>query len=247
MGISERAAFGYLRARIMARHSRRLSDEQWQQLENCRGLEAFLQLARQTNLNPWVRHFEPGDDPRRWEASLRRDWQTSLKQLSNWTPKRWSEVLRWTALLPSLPAIARMLDNPPAPGWVQDDGFLSQFDSRDTHGFRDSLATSAWQRLLVYWGGTQPLQAWWLAWQDCWPPGPPNRLQRLEPARKLLAAPDGLRPGKLEQCLNRILRDQHSDILGVIAHLGILSLDLGRLRTNLLQRRVRTAQGSEGA
>jgi hypothetical protein len=239
MSLPERTAFGYIRARIMARHSRRLSPEQWQELENCRGLESFLQLARQSSLDAWVRHFAPGDEPQRWERSLRRDWQTSLEQFLGWTPPRWSPCLAWTSLLPQLPAIAGLLNSAPGPAWVGDDDLLGPLDTRDRQAFRESLVKRGWQALLQYWNDAEPLSAWWRAWQDAWPAGTHARLERLEPGRVLLLHPDGLQREKLDQFLSRILRDQHPDILPVLAHLGLLALDLGRLRANLLHRRVR--------
>ena len=239
MAITERAALGYMRARIMARHSQRLGPEQWQQLESSRNLDAFLQMARQTSLNPWVRHFDTSESPDVWERSLRHDWQTYLGQMLRWTPAPWQDVLAWTGVLPVLPAIAAILDQQPPPEWVRRDDFLLAMNTGDHEKFRQAMAAGPWRRLLQAWEGRDPLAAWWEAWRDCWPKREHRLLLRLWPGLLLLGHPAGLQTAALERFLCRILRDQRATILPVIGHLGLLGLDLGRLRANLQRRQVR--------
>jgi len=239
MAITERVALGYMRARVMARHSQRLGPEQWQQLENCRNLDAFLQMARQTSLNPWVRHFEASESPDTWERSLRHDWQAYLAQIVRWTPARWQDVLAWTGILPVLPVIAGILDQQDAPEWARHDHFFLAMNITDHEQFRRLLAAGPWQRLLQYWEGRNPIAAWWEAWRDCWPVREYRLLLRLSPGILLLRHPAGLQTAALEHFLCRLLRDQHASILPVIGHLGLLGIDLGRLRANLQQRQVR--------
>ena len=239
MAITERAALGYMRARIMARHSQRLGPEQWQQLENCRNLDAFLQIARQTSLNPWIRHFEASDAPDTWERSLRHDWQAYLAQVLRWSPARWRDVLGWTGILPVLPVIAGILNQQDAPEWARRDYFFLAMNTGDNEQFRREFAAGPWQRLLQYWNGRNPVAAWWEAWRDCWPEKQHRLLQRLSPGILLLGHPAGLPTAALEQFLCHLLRDQHASILPVIGHLGLLGMDLQRLRGNLQQRQVR--------
>jgi hypothetical protein len=239
MAITERTALGYMRARIMARHSRRPGPEQWQQLENCRNLDAFLQIARQTSLNPWIQQFEAGEAPDSWERSLRQDWQAYLAQLLRWTPARWQDVLAWTGILPVLPAIAAILNQQAAPEWVRRDYFLLNMSTGDHEQFRMELAAGPWQRLLQYWQDRNPVAAWWEAWRDCWPKNERVLLQSLSPGIMLLSHSAGLPTAALERFLCHLLRDQHASILPVIGHLGLLAMDLRRLRSNLQQRQVR--------
>jgi hypothetical protein len=239
MAITERAALGYMRARIMARHSQRLAPEQWQQLENSRNLDAFLQMARQTSLNPWIRHFEASETPDTWERSLRHDWQAYLGQVLRWSPTSWQDVLTWIGVLPVLPAIAAILDQQTVPEWVRRDDFFLAINTEDPETFREAMTTGPWRRLLGYWEGRSPLAAWWEAWRDCWPERGQKLLQGLSPGLILLNHPAGLQTVALELFLCRILRDRRASILPVIGHLGLLGLDLGRLRANLQRRQVR--------
>jgi len=242
MPISERAAFGYIRARIMARHSQRPGTQQWQQLEHSRSLEAFLQMARQSSLADWIRHFETADDSVAWERSLRADWQRYLTRLVSWIPSRWQATLAWTGVLPFLPGIAHVLDGNPAAQWMNDEAFFRGMSLDNREAFRSELAAGPWAPLLESWEGNSPLTAWRLAWQTLWPEGYAESIKILEPGWELLNQPGRQEREELEGFLVRMLRIQQATVLPATAHLGLLSLDLGRLRGNLLSRQLRVQQ-----
>lgn len=247
MSLSERAAFGYIRARIMARHSQRPGKEQWQQLEHSRGLDAFLQMARQSSLADWIHHFEIADDSVAWERSLRADWQRYLARLVAWTPSRWQASLAWTGVLPYLPAIARVLDGDAPVDWMRGEEFFLGMSLDESQAFRSELASGPWALLLQFWEGNSPLGAWWLAWQTLWPEKHEECIKSLEPGLVLLDQPASQESEELERFFIRVLRTQQPTVLPVTAHLGLLSLDLGRLRGNLLSRQLRVQQARSTA
>lgn len=226
----------------MARHSQRPGREQWQQLEHYRELDAFLQMARQSSLADWIRNFQGADDSQAWERSLRADWQRYLLTLVSWTPGRWKACLGWAGVLPYLPAIARVLDGAPPPEWMKNDEFFIGMSLDYREDFRSQLASGSWAALLEYWDQNSPLTAWRHAWQRLWPASHVGTLKSLEPGWELLDQPDESLRDKLEDFLNRQLRTQQPTVLPVVAHLGLLSLDLGRLRGNLLSRQLRVQQ-----
>ena len=231
----------------MARHSQRPGKEQWQQLEHCRSLEAFLQMARQSSLGGWVRHFEAGDDSGTWERSLRRDWQAYLAQLVSWTPARWQPALAWTAVLPSLPGIARVLSGKPPAAWMDADDFFRGMNLHDSPAFREELGSGPWGALLEAWEDNSPLGAWRLSWQPLWPRHRQSALPRLDAGWHLLDKPEMAWAEELDAFLVGVMRYQQPTILAATAHLGLLSLDLGRLRGNLLSRQLRAQQARAAA
>lgn len=226
----------------MARHSQRPGREQWQELELARSLDAFLQMARQSSLADWIKHFESSDESVAWERSLRADWQQYLSQLVSWTPSRWKASLAWAGVLPFLPAIARVLHRQPPPEWTKAEEFFRGMSLHDSEAFRSELASGPWAPLLVHWEDNSPLSAWRLAWQACWPKKHQGTLSALGPGWQLLDQPGDQAREELEGFLVRVLRTQQATVLPALAHLGLLSLDLGRLRGNLLRRQLRVQQ-----
>lgn len=231
----------------MARHSRRPGREQWRQIEHSRGLDAFLQMARQSSLADWIRHFESADQSVAWERSLRTDWREYLSQLVSWTPARWKASLGWIEVLPFLPAIARVLEGRPPARWMDGEEFFRGMSLHNSEAFRLELASGPWAPLLGSWQDNSPLDAWQLAWQAFWPRGHAGNIESLEPGWRILGEPDAQARDELEEFFIRILRIQCPTILPVIAHLGLLSLDLGRLRGGLLSRQLRAQQARSAA
>lgn len=241
MNVAERPTFGYIRARVMARHSRRPGPAQWQNLENCRGLEHFLQVARESGLVRWVRRLEASQAPETWERSLRQDWRDYLAELVAWTPGRWQPVLSWMAVLPMLPALDHLLCGGPTRDWMHAEAFFQGLDLQDPGKRRVQLENSPWKPLLAGWGRDRPLEAWRAGWEAIWPPGGHPQLCRLAPAWDWLdpgLASDECRQG-LEGFFLALLRDPWPGILAPVAHLGLTGLDLLRLRGGLLRRRLR--------
>jgi hypothetical protein len=226
----------------MARHSQRPGKQQWQQLEHSRGLEAFLQMARQSTLAEWIHHFETAHDSAAWERSLRADWQRYLSHLVSWTPPRWQPSLAWIGVLPCLPGIARVLAGAAPADWMRDEEFFLGMSLDNPEVFRSELASGPWALLLEFWEDNPPLTAWWLAWQTLWPENHEGCIKALEPGWVLLNQPGGQQSEELEKFFITVLRTQQPTVLPVTAHLGLVSLDLGRLRGNLLSRQLRVQQ-----
>jgi|GEM_PF-2497315 hypothetical protein len=231
----------------MARHSQRPGKDQWQQLEHARGLEAFLQIARQSQLVDWIRQFESADDSAAWERSLRADWQRYLARLVSWTPARWQPSLAWIGVLPFLPGIARVLDGKAQLDWMKGELFFQGMNLDSSENFRSELGSGPWAGLLEFWEDNSPLIAWHLAWQTLWPEKHEGSFRALEPGWELLSQPASQESEELEKFLIRVLRSQQATILPVTAHFGLLSLDLGRLRGNLLRRQLRLQQTRSAA
>lgn len=230
-----------MQARIQARHGDRLDDERWRQLDNCRDLGRFLQLARESNLREWVQHFAAQDDPSRWERSLRHDWTRNLLQVADWVPDRWHASVLWLRTLPMLPAIGHLLNGEAPAPWMHDEPFFADLDLTDGDAFRDSLADSPWRAMLDHWNPERPVESWLAAWRALWPAGDNAVKADLERTCERLAstwdnADEQLEwRGALEIEFTRLLRRRSRTILALLGHIGLVSLDMAHLRAGLMR------------
>jgi len=241
MRTTDTATFGYMQARIQARHGDRLDQEQWRQLDTCRDLGRYLQLARESNLRQWVQHFAAQDEPARWEDSLRHDWTRNLQQVAKWVPDDWHASILWLETLPMLPAISHMLNGEPAAPWVHAEPFFSELDLTDGQTFRDALNNSHWHALLHHRDPDHPVESWLAAWRALWPAGNKAVAADLEQACKELASAWDSADEQsewrraLEARFTKLLRRHTRTILALLGHIGLVSLDMAHLRGGLIR------------
>lgn len=242
MPMTDAASYAYMQARIQARHGDRLTREQWRQLDACRDLGRYLQLARASDLGKWVRHFAAHEDPLRWERSLRADWTANLAAVTAWVPERWHACLHWLRSLPGLPGISHLLRGEQPTAWMLADPFFADLDLADTEAFRESLAGSEWAELAAHWDPEHPLEAWFDAWRGRWPGDDLRAAAELDRTCARLAAAwqapdldyaDWL--GGLERQFTALLRRRPRTILALLGHIGLVSLDMIHLRAGLIR------------
>jgi hypothetical protein len=242
MATTDAALFAYIQARIQARHGDRPDEELWRRLDTSRDAGRYLQLARDSGLRDWVRHFAAHDDPAQWERSLRADWARTLAQLTGWPPREWRAAMLWLRLLPALPAIALILRGTPPPAWVHDDPFFAALDPSDPQAFRASLERSPWQALLEHWDDERPWQSWLASWRALWPAGDERVTAQLEiSCGRTAAAWDPAAPDHkhwhaiLEREFTRLLRRHPRTMLALFGYIGLVSLDMLHLRAGLIR------------
>lgn len=241
MRTTDSATFAYMQARIHARHSDRLNREQWRQLDTCRDLGRFLQLARESNLRPWVQHFSAQDEPSRWERSLRRDWNRNLLQVAQWVPDRWHASIVWLQTLPMLSAVGHALNGERVPPWMHDEPFFAALDLTDHHTLLDSLNETRWQPLADHWDADRPVESWFAAWRTLWPPRDGAvAIELTQACKRIASAWDGTDDqyewrDALEIQFTRLLRRHARSILALLGHIGLVSLDMAHLRAGLIR------------
>jgi hypothetical protein len=242
MPMTESAAYAYMQARIQARHGDRLMRDQWRQLDTCRDLGRFLQIARVGALGQWTQHFTAQEDPAQWEMSLRSDWRANLSQLTDWLPDRWRPAMHFLQSLPALPAIAHLLNGEPPTAWMSTDPFLMQFDLADAETFRASVQSSDRSALMEYWNQEHPAESWLNAWRTTWPATDRENARRLETiCREVAASWNGAEADywqwhdRLERIFTGLLRRQPRSILAMLGHVGLVSLDMLHLRAGLMR------------
>jgi hypothetical protein len=241
------ARFAYAQARLQARHGLRPDERVWRQLESVGDLGVYLQVARNTVLRPWVAGLHPGHSAHVIEFTLRQQYRRTIDEAAHWMPAGWRDAVRWVRRLPDLPALQYLLTGATAPGWMQDDPELRLYASSTLAVRMQALQSSDCATLLLGWQRGEPLYAAWLErWRGLWP-GPARVTAGLDALIRLLHRHFGalsLHSGAvsaplhetLSRELNHAFRRYSFQPAAVFAHLGLVALDVHKLRAQLLQR-----------
>jgi hypothetical protein len=245
--MSGSARFAYAQVRLQARHGMRPDNRVWRRLESVGELANYLQVARNSALRPWVSGLHAGHGTHDIERTLRRQYRQTVDDVAHWMPGAWRVPVSWVRRLPDLPALQHLLTGAVAPGWMRDDPELRVYTS-DTPAVRvQALQSSDCAPLLKGWQRGEPLYAAWLEhWQALWP-GAPRLAAGLEALARLLRRQlgalslySGAASAPLHESLSRELnytfRRYSFQPAAAFAHLGLVALDVQKLRAQLLQR-----------
>ncbi len=239
--------FAYAKARSQAWLGDRLSETGWQTLETSRDLAQYLHAARGMPIWRYVQHFTASSSPHAIERSLRRDWRSVVAGRAQWVPGSWRPAVRWTRLLPDLPAIAHVASGEAALEWMADDPSLASLTlalntaqpAASVSGKSQLPSVAALDDVLVWWRER---------WQTLWPAGA-YEVAGLRELTTLIGAflesnetAFGTR-GKsdnpvtrLDYAVTRLLRLKHAQPMTIFCHLLLTALDLWRLRAGLVRR-----------
>lgn len=245
-----RIDFAYAQARLQARHGLRPTEAAWHRLEASKDLGHYLQAARASSLRPWIQHLSARMDSHGIERSLRQDWRDYVAGVAVWQPAPWRAAAAWTAVLVDLPAVAHLLHSSPAQAWMRQDPVLARLAVDDPVTRREALLTShlapvgrAWLR------DRSVLDGWLDHWRRLWPAdgravgAAMDRLVALT-ARHLAAmagnagadADGGRLRAELVSSFTAMFRRHGQHPIAMYCHLGLVALDLERLRAGLVRR-----------
>lgn len=225
-------AFAYAGARLQARYGLRPAASVWEQLEAIEDFGRYVQAARDTGLRPWVLHFDAAVDPHRIESRLREAFRSQVSEVAAWCPPRWRAFIRWLAWLPDLPFAAYRLEGGEVLPWMNGEPLRALLEDR-----RPDNDPAGWW--LYRWRQLRPLRNA----SRC--PG----LVRVEgtvadAVRELRDQVDAGRTSgeaprrAMGEKLARIFRRHTRRPGGAVAYLGLIWLDMRRLRGALLRRRL---------
>jgi len=245
--MSTTARFAYVQARLQARHGMRPDERVWRRLESVGDPGAYLQVARNTTLRPWVAGLHAAHGAHDIELALRQQYRRTIDEVAHWMPVEWRSPVIWVRRLPDLPALQYLLTGAATPAWMRDDPELRAFASDTPAGRVQALQSSDCAPLLGDWQRGEPLYASWLDhWRALWPQA--SRLVvGLEALASLLrrhlgalslysaAASASLQEALLRE-LNFAFRRYSFQPAAAFAHLGLVALDTQKLRAQLLQR-----------
>lgn len=245
---STTSAFAYIQARLQARHGDRPEPERWRLLESTTDLGGYLQHARGTALAPWVQHFTADAGAHHIEQSLRHHWRAYSTEISAWAPSEWRPAIRWIGSLPDLPGISHLALGGSVRPWMLADPVLAPLAMEDFQQRREAIASSDFARVAhAIQRGQPPVNAWLEDWRARTPAG--QQRIALDDFHQVFArhianiledpasrpAGPALREHLLVR-LNSLFRRHAGQVGAVFAHLGLMAVDMERLRGGLVMR-----------
>ena len=242
--------WGYVQARLQARHGDRFAEAGWHALEAAQTVDAFLDRSRGTAMRRFTEQVSAGMSSHAMERVLRGAWRAYVNEVAGWLPTAWRPAVRWTALLPDLPAIDALLKGE-APAWTKQDPALALFTETDPAQRLAAMQNSHFAPLLPGEGESIPLGARWARhWRALWPKqnaadsaalnalahAVQTHVERLAHA----GAPETSATHRrdLEKTATRLFRRHDASPTAVFGHLVLTALDLERLRGGIVRRRL---------
>lgn len=244
-------AFAFAQARLQARYGDRPSAAVWSHAEASGDLATLLQLVRGTALARWTGRL--GEQPRVHfiESRLRAEWQRDVAEVAGWQPPPWQAAVEWLRWLPFLPPLQKLARGGHPQSWMRDDSILGPVVAR---GPQDRVAALQHTDLEPLAAAFRPdadvTGAWAGHWRSLWP-GPRTACEPLDAlheatarhAEHLARLPDEARARETTSAFRRRLqlffRRHPLSPTAAVAYLGLVGLDLARLRGLLAVRALR--------
>lgn len=249
--MAESARFGYLQARLQARHGQRPSHDDWRLAEASVDLSHFLDAVRATALNRWVRAVSADSSALEIEALMRMAWRDAVEQSAAWAPEFWREALLWLRWLPELPALAHLLAGQGVRPWMRRDPFMKSLAFDEPAACLEALKESPLALMAVNIKEHGDVSRAWVAvWRQLQPESAPSGVRaelaemRESTQRHLQAMADieletdgQVLRAALAERFTRYFRRGAGTITALFAFLGLEGLELERVRANLVTRR----------
>ncbi|MGD2073658.1 MAG: hypothetical protein PVI91_02160 [Gammaproteobacteria bacterium] len=243
------SAFAYAQARLQARHGLRPDEQLWHRLQGVGELGHYLQIARSSVLERWVGGMRAEQSSHDIELSLRTQLREYIDEVAVWVPRAWRAPMAWTKRLHDLTAIRHLLTEQELPAWLSRDAALAPFTAGTIAERRRAMAGSDCSCLVQSWDPAVPVyQTWLQCWQQLWPKAPRLAvgLRRLGAIRELQASVTlagvsdvrGEQRAALVGVYERAFRRYSFQPGAAFAHLALVALDLQRLRSGILRRRL---------
>lgn len=245
----------YAQARVQARFAQRLGERDWQRLGAVRSFGPYLREVRTTVLREWLAGISERSDSHEIEQGLRQQFRRSVTETEGWVPEPWRPAVAWVGWLPLLPLLHPLLLGERAPVWLSRDPTLGPCLDGQRRLRPEKLAAASGGELLG--GGSAGLglvEVWLAGWRRRWPPVTEEVRTGLERLRYRLAThwtagaagpddPAGA-PRLLREPLERLFHRSVLQPAMLFAYLGLVALDLRRLRGELIGRAL--FQGGDG-
>jgi len=238
------AEFAYAQARIEARHGERLQDADWKALESAQSLSRYLELARSTALKRFLIPIGQDFPTHAVERLLRGEAALYAREVAAWAPRRWRPAIAWIAALPVLPLVDRRDEAASSLARIVDDATLEASCAAGAAGPDPVVRGLA--RILDDGAGASEIGRRWLRrWRKLWPQGEAAadldhlvsetlRVLTLAGGRQEARAPPFR--ADLGRMLTRFFRSHVSSPIALVCHVGLVLIDVERLRGGLVRR-----------
>lgn len=215
------AEFAFAQARLQARHGERLTEADWRALEGAHSLGRYLEHARATALKRFVARIGADMDAHEIERELRAQARDYVDEVAAWAPQRWRAAIGWLRALPDAPLVDGLRQGAPARGWMGADPTLAAWRDGEAATARSPAAPPG-------------------DWRALWPKEKARcaTLARLAGQARDLAPTAGQAEGRpaLERALTRAIRAHAATPAALVGHIGLVFVDLERLRGGLSRR-----------
>lgn len=236
----------YIQARLQARLANFADEKDWVVLNTLTDISTYMEQLKHSILAPYWLAIDEDSTSYEIERRLRMLWHNAIDEINIWLPKSYIPILNWYHILPYLPFLKPLLEAEEEPfEWMQEDVWLkpylkdSQLISHDWYIFQKSDDLSK----------TKLYQLWLEQWQNLWLSlFPQQKREALVLGKHIVAIYQGrlssqyLQQARSEHYQNYqviLRRFFHQNLLKpiiIFAYLGLIALDLYRLRAELLER-----------
>jgi hypothetical protein len=245
--MAKAALYAYVQTRLQARHGERPGEEDWRRLRSIGDFGNYLQVAQRSSLNVWVVGMGVNTSAHEIELLLRQRFRSYIDELSRWLGGDWHAAVAWARRLIDLPALNHILSGQPPANWMLDDPELKPFIHVNENLRDDAFMESDCRVFLQAWKKQESLtDAWFREWQLLSPlerhqQSGLNQITRLfaEKIRSQCESPDD-NTGLAREALELELRGAFRRLAGrpemIFAHLGLVAIDIEKLRGDLVRR-----------
>jgi hypothetical protein len=242
--------FVYTQTRLQSRHGLRPDERTWQQLEAQNELASYLQLARQTNLRPWVLTLHARDPHHLLESTLVRLYRAYIDEVAHWQPQPWQAAVQWVKVLLDLPVLQHLLMGNTSRPWMANEPNIKAFTVSNLEQRLQAMHDSPYAPIVQGWQSDQTVvQAWLEHWQQLWPKSSEaHRNALLLLMREIQEHLDQFHHAEPEQAwplrnllthrLNILFRRYSYQPATAFIHLALVAHDMERLRGGIVQRSV---------
>jgi hypothetical protein len=248
--------FGYLQARVQARYAQLASNALWSQLAAIDEFSAYLEEGRETSLSPLISSISAQSDSHDIDSALRRVFLHHIIELSNWMPHAWRPASLWLQWLPNISLLSYLLSQqPPYPWMYHEKSLFLLLGDQDINigqalqkAGADCLISEGTSATAIFSMWLQQWTSLWPAWSHSLTHGVEDLIQLLEKYQKkfttLSSHETWAARDTLQQTLRLFFRRNLLQPATAYAYLALMSLQLERLRAELLQRLLFTQKSS---
>jgi hypothetical protein len=246
-------SFAYAQARLQARYGARPRVADWSQVEATADLGALIQLLRASPLAGWTGLLGSRPGLHDIERRAREEWLRRVDEVASWQPEAWRDGILWLRWIAYLPALQKLARGGRAQAWMRDDAVLGPVVAREPRERATALRRTPLAPLARAFLPPHEMAAAWSGhWRQLWPPRgvdnePIEALIRItsRELERLAQLPDDSSSRETLRTLERRFqlgfRRHPLSPAAAVAYLGLLALDLRRMRGALATRALHDA------